>query len=230
MSGKLYGVGVGPGDPEMMTLKAIKTIKEADVICLPNADPHKCRAYTIAASVIPELSEKETLSLDFKMTKDIAHLKKIHREYYHKCKDYLLMGKNVTFLTIGDPTIYSTYGYIMELAQKDGIETMIINGVTSFCGSAASAKTMLSMLDENIHILSGQSDIDQFLKLSGTKIIMKYGKNISKIKEKLIDMENNQCAKVYAIADCGMKTEEVFLGAAEIPEVTTYMMTIIVKD
>ncbi len=230
MTGILYGVGVGPGDPEMMTLKAIKTIKQADVICLPNKDPQKCRAYTIAASVIPEISEKEILSLDFEMTKDTALLEKMHREYYLRFKDYLLEGKNVAFLTIGDPTIYSTYGYIMELAQNDGIETLAINGVTSFCGSAASAKIMLSLSDENIHVLSGQSDIDGFLNLSGTKIIMKSGKNLSKIKEKLIDMESNQCAKVYAVAECGMGTEQVFTGAAKIPDMTTYMMTIIVKD
>ncbi len=230
MSGILYGVGVGPGDPEMMTLKAVKTINRVDVLCLPHKNPKQCRAYSIAASVIPEVADKEILALDFRMSKDKEFLEAMHRDHYQKCKEYLLSGKNIAFLTIGDPTIYSTFGYIMELAQKDGFDVELVNGVTSFCGAAAASKISLSLSDENIHVLSGQSDIDEFLKMPGTKIIMKSGKHLSEIKPKLIDLENNQPVKVYAVADCGMDTEHIFIGASDIPEQTTYMITIIIKD
>ena len=230
MAGVLFGIGVGPGDPEMLTLKAVKAIKEADVICLPKADKDKCRAYQIALPVVPEIGYKKTISLDFEMTKDEVRLATIHKEFYEKYKKLLLDGYNLAFLTIGDPTVYSTFGYIMKLAKKDGIEVEIINGITSFCGSAASAGILLSESEENIHIISGQGNLDEELKLSGTKIIMKSGKNISSIKERLIPLEEAGKIIVYAVVDCGMETEQIYNCAMTIPEDSKYMMTIIIKE
>ena len=230
MAGILFGIGVGPGDPEMMTLKAVKAIKEADVICLPKADKDKCRAYQIALPVVPELGYKKTISLDFEMTRDAEVLKKIHDEFYSKYKKLILEGYNLAFLTIGDPTIYSTFGYIMKLAKKEGLEVEVINGVTSFCGSAASAGIVLCESDENVHIISGQGDIDEELKLPGTKIIMKGGRNFLEIKKKLMVLEETGKISVCAVIDCGMETEEIFLSAMSIPDDSKYMMTIIVKE
>jgi len=230
MAGVLLGIGVGPGDPEMLTLKAVKAIKEADVICLPKADKDKCRAYQIALPVVPEIRYKKTISLDFEMTKDEVRLATIHKEFYEKYKQLLLDGYNLAFLTIGDPTVYSTFGYIMKLAKKDGIEVGIINGITSFCGSAASAGILLSESEENIHIISGQGNLDEELKLSGTKIIMKSGRNISSIKERLIPLEEAGRIIVYAVVDCGMETEQIYNSAMTIPEDSKYMMTIIIKE
>ena len=230
MAGVLLGIGVGPGDPEMLTLKAVKAIKEADVICLPKADKDKCRAYQIALPVVPAIRYKKTISLDFEMTKDEVRLATIHKEFYEKYKQLLLDGYNLAFLTIGDPTVYSTFGYIMKLAKKDGIEVGIINGITSFCGSAASAGILLSESEENIHIISGQGNLDEELKLSGTKIIMKSGRNISSIKERLIPLEEAGKIIVYAVVDCGMETEQIYNSAMTIPEDSKYMMTIIIKE
>ena len=189
MAGILYGIGVGPGDPEMLTLKAVRAIKEADVICLPKADKYECRAFQIALPVVTELKYKKTISFDFEMTRDEEALARMHAEFYEKYRQLIMEGYNLAFLTIGDPTVYSTFGYIMKLAKKDGIEVEIINGITSFCGSAAAAGTLLSERDENIHIISGQGNLEDDLKLPGTKIIMKSGRNVAKIKERLLEME-----------------------------------------
>ena len=133
-------------------------------------------------------------------------------------------------MTIGDPTIYSTFGYIMKLAKKDGIEVEIVNGITSFCGTAAAAGILISEADENVHILSGQGNLEDELKMSGTKIIMKSGKNVAAIKERLVEMENAGSVNVYAVIDCGMETEQIFTSAMTIPDDSRYMMTIIVKE
>ena len=77
------------------------------------------------------------------MTKDEAELKAMHEEFYEKYKTLIMDGYKLAFLTIGDPTVYSTFGYIMRLAKKDGIEIEVINGITSFCGSAAAAGILL---------------------------------------------------------------------------------------
>lgn len=230
MAGILYGIGVGPGDPELLTLKAVKAIRDADVICLPRAEKDKCRAYQIALPVVPELAFKKVISLDFEMTKDEAKLKEMHESFYSKYKELLFEGYNLAFLTIGDPTVYSTFGYIMKLAKKDGIEVEIINGITSFCGTASAAGILISEADENVHILSGQGNLDEELKMSGTKIIMKSGKNVSAIKDKLVEMENAGGINVYAVIDCGMETEQIFTSAMTIPDDSRYMMTIIVKE
>ena len=230
MTGILLGIGVGPGDPEMMTLKAVKAIKEADVICLPKADKDKCRAYQIALPVVPELRYKKTISFDFEMTKDEDRLDRLHEEFYSKYKQLLMEGYNLAFLTIGDPTIYSTFGYIMKLARKEGFEVEIINGITSFCGSAAAAGLVLSEKEENIHIISGQGNLDDELKLPGTKIIMKSGSHLTEIKEKLIPLEENDKIIVNAVIDCGMETEQIFTSAMSLPDDSKYMMTIIVKE
>lgn len=230
MAGILYGIGVGPGDPKMLTIKAVNAIKDADVICLPKADKDKCRAYQIALPVVPELKYKKIISFDFEMTRDEQLLYKMHNDFYNRYKQLLIDGYNLAFLTIGDPTVYSTFGYIMKLAKKDGIEIEIINGITSFCGTAAAAQILISESNENIHILSGQGNLDEELKLSGTKIIMKSGKNIAAIKEKLMAMEEAGEINVYAVIDCGMETEQIFNSAMTIPDDSKYMMTIIVKE
>ncbi len=230
MAGILYGIGVGPGDPEMLTLRAVRAIKEADVICLPKADKYECRAFQIALPAVPELKYKKTISFDFEMTRDEETLAKMHAEFYEKYRQLIMDGYNLAFLTIGDPTVYSTFGYIMKLAKKDGIEVEIINGITSFCGSAAAAGILLSERDENIHIISGQGNLEDDLKLPGTKIIMKSGRNVAKIKERLLEIEQADEISVYAVVDCGMETEQIFNGAIMIPDDSKYMMTIIIKD
>ena len=230
MAGVLYGIGVGPGDPEMLTLKAVRAIKEADVICLPKADKYECRAFQIALPVVPELKYKKTISFDFEMTKDEEVLASMHATFYEKYRQLLIEGYSLAFLTIGDPTVYSTFGYIMKLAKKDGIEVEIINGITSFCGSAAASGVLLGEGEENIHIISGQGNLEEELKLPGTKIIMKSGRNIAHIKELLLDLEQTDGVSVYAVIDCGMETEQIFKSAIMIPDDSKYMMTIIVKD
>jgi len=230
MSGILYGIGVGPGDPELLTLRAVRAIKEADVICLPKADKDKCRAYQIALPVVPELKYKKVISFEFAMTKDLDEMQAMHKEFYNKYKQLLFDGYKLAFLTIGDPTIYSTFGYIMKLAKADGIEVEVVSGITSFCGTAAASGIVISEGDENIHILSGQSDIEKDLELSGTKIIMKSGSHIKEIKEKLVEMENEGRVTVNAVIDCGMETEQLFTSATTIPDGSRYMLTIIVKD
>ena len=229
MTGKIYGVGVGPGDPEMLTLKAVRIIKEADIICIPKADKEKCRAYMIAREAVPEIDKKQIIGFEFKMSSDRDAWSEMHREFYDQYKEYLAEGKKLAFLTIGDPAIYSTFGYIMKMAQADGFETEIVNGISSFCASAAAAGILLTENDEDIHIISGQGDIRDKLELPGTKIIMKSGRNISKIKKALKEYEDNRNSKIYAVSDCGTSDQKVYFGADEIPEDSGYMLTIMIK-
>lgn len=113
MRGILYGVGVGPGDPELMTLKAVRLIKENDIIAVPGAEVRETVAYKIAVQAVPELADKELLPIYMPMTHDKAELELNHEKGAKALEAALDTGKNVVFLTLGDPedslknTVYS---------------------------------------------------------------------------------------------------------------------------
>ena len=109
MKGTLYGVGIGPGDPELLTLKAVRLIRENEVIALPGEKPEETVAYQISVQAVPELADKTLLALTMPMTKDKALLNENYDRAAEKIADQLDQGKNVVFLTLGDPTVYSTY-------------------------------------------------------------------------------------------------------------------------
>ena len=93
MTGTLYGVGVGPGDPELLTLKAVRLIKESEIIAIPNDNKEKCVAYKIALGAVPELKDKEIIYISMPMTKDEEHLRQSHekgaQQIIEKLKEYM---------------------------------------------------------------------------------------------------------------------------------------------
>lgn len=106
MTGKLYAVGVGPGDPKLLTLKAVETIKNADCIACPKSNGEPGIAYKIAQGAIGEIISKELLLLDFPMRED--DIKEFHEKASKQIMEYLARGMSVAFLTLGDPQFYST--------------------------------------------------------------------------------------------------------------------------
>ncbi len=137
MAGKIYGVGVGPGDPELLTIKAARLIKNAGVIGIPAEHKETCKAYQIAAGAVEEIREKEVVPFPFLMTRDPERLKESHDRLAEKAAGYLDQGRDLVLLTLGDPTVYSTYMYLHRRLAAMGYEAEIVSGVTSFCAAAA---------------------------------------------------------------------------------------------
>ena len=185
MKGKIYGIGVGIGDPEDITLKAIKRIRESDVLICPQKDLERCRAYQIAKQVVPEMEHMDTLPFEFAMTKDEAERARNHRRIYETVKEMVLKGKTVSFLTIGDPALYSTYSYIAALAKEDGIEACAVSGVSSLSACANRLGVTLCDGEEQLHVIPRIEDIEEALALPGTKVIMKCGRDMPRVKELL---------------------------------------------
>lgn len=225
--GMIYGIGVGIGDPEDITLKAVKCIKESDVLILPSSNLEKCRAYQIAKKTVPEIKDIDTLPLEFKMVRDESIRGKNHQIIYETVKKLVLDEKKiVSFLTIGDPAIYSTYSYIAELAKKDGIKTQAVSGVSSINACANRLGITLCEAGTQLHVIPDTENIESMLELPGTKVIMKCGRNISVIKEKLKDKR----VSAWAVENCGMPEEKCYRGFDEIPDSGNYMLTVIVKE
>ncbi len=226
MSGKLYGVGVGPGDPELLTLKALRLVKEADVIALPGEDPKKSVAYAIVKGAYPELDKKELMAVPMPMTKDKEILEKSHAEGTKAIRMELDKGHKVVFLTLGDPTVYSTYLYIHNRINKLGYETEIVSGIPSFCAVSARLNTGLVERAEPLHVIPASYQIKEALTLPGTKVLMKAGKKMKEVKKQIQQLG----AKGMMIENCGMPDEKVYNSIEEIPENAGYYSLIIVKD
>lgn len=225
MAKTLYGVGVGPGDPELLTLKAVRVIKESDIILVPGEDPKNSVAYKIASQAV-DLSKKTVIAVEMPMTKDEKVLEASHQEAANTIIKYLEEGKQVAFLTLGDPCVYSTYVYVHKKVKEAGKKTSIISGITSFCAAAALVNDSLAEKAEPIHILPASYQIEEALTLTGTKVLMKSGKKLGVVK-KLLEEQNLQAVMVE---NCGMENEKVYYGTENINENAGYYSLIIVKD
>lgn len=229
MQGKLYGVGVGPGDPELLTLKALRLIKENEVIAVPGKDIQASVAYQIVKGAYEELDEKTLIPVAMPMTKDPQVLKANHDKAADQVESYLKEGKNVVFLTLGDTTVYSTYLYVHKRILERGYEAEIISGITSFCAVAARLNMGLVEADQPLHVIPATykaQEMDEILKLPGTKVLMKTGKKMKQVKESI----EKSGQKAVMIENCGMPSEKIYRSAEEIPEDSGYYSLIIVKE
>ena len=226
MPGCVYGVGVGPGDPELMTLKAVRILKAADVIACPGKTPEESTAYKIAVRAVPEIAGKERLSLSVPMTKDQSVLEKEHIETARRIEQLLDTGKDVACLTLGDPTIYSSFCYYQKILKKDGYRTEIISGVPSFCAVSAKLDIPLVEWQEQMHIIPAAQQKELNGNLSGTYVYMKTGKKLKELKAHLRKVG----ADVYMAENCGMENERICFGIEEIPDESSYYITVIAKE
>lgn len=223
--GILYGVGVGPGDPELITVKALNIIKNNDIIAVPGSSKEESAAYLIAQKAVPDLAQKTVFTLSMPMTRDRADLLKRHEKIADELKKRLDNGENVVFLTLGDPGIYSTFSYIRAILQEEGYEVVTIPGITSFSAVAARLGISLADWDEEVHIIpAGQRETFEMAE-KGTCIFMKPKGGMIPFKEALRTAKRD----VYAISDCGLESEMIYRGLDNIPDETGYMTLFIVK-
>lgn len=230
MTGKIYGIGVGPGDPELLTMKAVRILRECDVIGIPAKDVTSCTAYQIARQAVPEIEEKEVIAVTVPMTTDQDVLNEVYDNGCKVLQEALQQGKNVAFLNLGDPTIYASYMEIHKRMVEAGYEAQLISGVPSFCAVAATLGVALGSGKENIHILPGRYQETELEEYDGTRILMKSGGKIADIKEQLVQMEDEKRITAYAVSDCGMENQTVCQDIRELSEQAGYFTTIIVKE
>lgn len=231
MGGKLIGIGVGPGDPELLTLKAVRRLKECDIIVLPAESREKCYAYRTCVKAVPEIEKKETICMPFPMAKDEQKLNTAISRFTEEITAELDKGKTAAFLTIGDPSIYATYHYLHRRVVERGYDAEMISAVPSFVAVASRLGISLADKEEQIHIIPGSYDITDCEKYPGTRIYMKSGKYLKNLKESLLYEQENGDGnlKVYAVANCGMENERVMIGLENVDENADYLTTVIVK-
>lgn len=226
MKGILYGVGVGPGDPELMTIKAVNRIRSCPVIAIPQLEKERCSAYQIAVQTVPEIEEKQLACIDMPMTKDGEILERSHREGAKRLAEFLEKGMDVALLTLGDSSIYASSSYLLEQVGGLGYETQMVSGIPSFCAAASRLNIPLVSNSEELHILPSSYQIEEGLKLPGVKVLMKAGRKTGAVKELL----RREHCQVMMVENCGMQGERVYGSLEEIPEDAGYFSLFIVRD
>lgn len=224
----LYGISVGPGDPELLTLKAARILNDCTVIAYPCADAQADSvAWTIVLGALPELAQKRQLRLILPMTRDEAKLEEARASAVAQLIEALAAGEQVAVLTLGDASVYSTYMYLHERVTAAGYEAQIIPGVPSFCAAAALRGGRLTAAEKPLHIVPAS---DRFLAESlswpGPKILMKTGKALKRVKDNL--QEKGLLETACLVQECGMAGERV-CSLSEVEE-SGYFSVIFVED
>ena len=224
--GIVYGVGVGPGDPELMTLKACRLIRENDVIAVPGKVPEEAVAYKIAAGAVPEIADKELVPVYMPMVRDADLIAKAHRQAADIIEKYLDEGKNVIYITLGDSTIYCTFSYIQHILETDGYTAELVSGIPSFCAAAARLGVPLTEWQEPLHVIPGLHNTEGTLEWPGNYVIMKSASKTREVKEML----GRSGYDVQAVENCSMDNEKVYRSLEEIPDDAGYFSLIIAKE
>ncbi|WP_296899716.1 precorrin-2 C(20)-methyltransferase [uncultured Megamonas sp.] len=209
MAGTFYGIGVGPGDPELLTMKAIKAIEKADVLIAPKTEK---KDGSVALSIAkPYL--KDDIEIVYQVFPMVVNFETT--DAWQKNKEEILAllqaGKNVVFLTLGDPMFYSTYIYVYRLLAKEkdiNIET--IPGVPAFCAIGSKLGYPLVEGNDIISVIPATADketIDKALAVSNNVVMMKVYKNYPEVVDALA--ENDMIDNAVLVSRCGLPDEEI---------------------
>ena len=167
MLGTLYGLGVGPGDPELITVKALRKLKESPVIAYPKKQKGSKSYAQKIIEVYLEPNEKEMMGLVFPMTKDVEILEKMWNETVESVWEKLNEGKDVAFVTEGDPLLFSTFIHLMLLMQDlhPEVPIEVVPGISSINGAASRLGIPLADGDERLAIVPARDDYEMIKKV-----------------------------------------------------------------
>ena len=187
--GTLYGIGVGPGEPDLLTLRAAEILGRVDVVFAASSSKNEySRSRDIAA---PHLRpEAEVRNLGFPMTRDKDVLEQTWEQHGAAIASVLDSGRDAAFLTLGDPLLYSTFGYVLHRLKsvRPDLAVEIVPGITSFQAAAAKTHTVLAEAGQNLVLLPGIRDragLEQTLEAADNCVILKAYRNFEAIRDTL---------------------------------------------
>lgn len=180
--GCLFGVGVGPGDPELLTLKAMRIIQEAPVICVPQAGTQQDSYALGIISQFLDLKKQELVRLVFP-TNDPIGATTVWQDAAHLVAERLQLGQDVAFITEGDPMLYSTFYYVLDSICESypASRVEIVPGVSSVMSAAASACIPLASQGQRIAVLPavyGIDDLSEAITSYDTIVLMKVNRTL----------------------------------------------------
>jgi precorrin-2/cobalt-factor-2 C20-methyltransferase len=230
--GKLYGIGVGPGDPELLTLKAARTLQKVAVIFCPEAKPGAGSHALQVVEGILDRDRQEVIPLYFPMKLEPSVLKAAWKDAVIRIHDVLSTGQDAAFITIGDTLLYSTFGNILDMLKEmyPDIVCEIIPGITSITASAAAVQVPLARSGERVLILPAVYRMDEFraaLEKNETVVLIKVNRVLNDVMKELREM--GMADRAVLVSRCGTSEERIYydLSALDVKEVD-YLSTLIV--
>jgi len=230
--GIFYGIGVGPGDPELITLKAKYVLEKMRYVFIPiSGKEKKSIAYSIAQMFIPPETKIEELI--FPMTTEQITCEKAWEENAIRIASILEKGNDVAFITLGDPMTYSTYGYLLRKIKSryPQVQSITIPGIPSYSAVAASTNLTLTQGSEVLTLLPSNNDnekIKKLLSLSNTIIFLKHHKKTKELFKILEEMD--LADKAIYVSRYGFKEQIITPHPTQdLLEKTDYLSLLIVK-
>ncbi|MFO7785840.1 MAG: precorrin-2 C(20)-methyltransferase [Thermodesulfobacteriota bacterium] len=230
--GTLYGIGVGPGDPELMTLKAVKALQSVDVVYTAASTKN---SYSIAVEIVtPHLKKGiPILRLDFPMTRDQELLSDAWRRNAGIVRDTLFKGRDAALITLGDPMTYSTFGYLMRTLEKESPElsVQVIPGITSYQAGAAAARRVLAEGEDSLTVISGAMGpqrLREVIDHTDNVVMLKVYRNYREIIEALRNLDLARYSVM--VSRCGFDGEQIITDLEDLPdEVPPYLSLLLIK-
>lgn len=230
--GTLYGLGVGPGDPDLVTVKALKILTRVPHVFAASSSKND---YSLAQSIVSEhLPEVKVERLPFPMTNDRQVLTEAWDRNARRILQLLDTGSDAAFITLGDPMTYSTYCYVLRTLKKlaPDLRTVTVPGITSYHAAAAMSNTVLAEGEESFHLISGArggEKLRRIMETSENVAMLKTYKHFDDIYDTLEDL--NLLDRAICISRCGLKGETVvedlrsLNGSGKMP----YLSLVIIK-
>jgi len=213
-SGILYGVGVGPGDPELVTLKAIKTIQAADILCYIANSTGQSMAREIVVNHI--LKNQQELPIVVQMEKDREKINLVYDRTAQELTVHLQAGKKVAMLCQGDPLFFGSFIYVYERLANN-FDCEVVPGVTSISAVSAAVKMPLSYLSDRVAIVSARNEdaqIVQALKNYDSVVILKAGPERPRLLELI--QENGRWQDTVYVENAMRQEQRIYHDLAQV--------------
>jgi len=228
MKNRLIALGVGPGDPELVTVKAVRLMKEADIIIVPQSDK---TGRSVAKEIIKPYVPDEKMHMNFfPMTGDKKDLDKRYTELAGEIAEMLKENKKVCYVTIGDTPLYSTFNYLASKLMELGFESELTPGIAAYSAAANRAAVTLCEKDESMCIIEMPEDAEKLaekLKDFATVIVMKVHKKLPALKE---FVKNSELKHAILASRVSMEDEFVIdMKKEDAPEEAGYLSTAILR-
>jgi precorrin-2/cobalt-factor-2 C20-methyltransferase len=237
--GSFFGVGVGPGDPELITLKALRVLTTVDVICAPKANAKRSSlALRVVRRAIQLPKEgQELVELVYPMVRDSKLREMALEKNVEIIVSRLRDRKDVAFITLGDPLFYSTfiYTYRKVLERLPNVYVEVIPGVTSISACAAASRTPIAEAEDVVVIVPATSNLERLESLANqadTVILLKGIKNTKGLCDALKRGGFKEDSRVVVVCNVGGSSEEVkVMRLHNLQELTekSYLSTVIVR-
>jgi len=228
--GTFYGIGVGPGDPDLLTVKAIRALKTIDVLIAPKTEK---KSDSVALSIAePHLKAGvEIIYRTFPMVKDFAAETEVFESHRDEIVRLVRGGLNVGFATLGDPMFYSTYIYIFRLLKNSGVPVVTIPGVPAFLAIAAQIGRPVAFGNDILAIIPATAELDavkNFLAHADAAVLMKVYKNFPEIADAL--QSTALIDDAVLVSRAGLDDEKIIADiAAHRDEHLNYLSTILTR-